>query len=301
MNAVGEPASRSPAPKSFVLLIALAAVWGSSFMIIKIGVATMPALSFTALRMAIAAVAGLVILLCAGAHLPRTRRVWGLCFLIALFGNSVPFFLIGWGEERIHSGTAAILMAVMPLATLVLAHYFADGERMTAGKGAGVAIGFAGIVVLVGPEALRGLGGDLARQLAVAGGALCYALTVIITRNMPPGDLVGRMAAMMLMAALQLIPVALWLEPAALLSPTATALWSSAYLAILGTALSTVLFFHLIQKEGASFVAFINYLIPVVGVLAGAVVLGEAITAQAVAALAMILVGIAAANWRSRA
>lgn len=93
-----------------------------------------------------------------GHRLPDAPGLWRTFFLIGLFGNALPFTLIGWGEQRIDSGLAAILMAVMPIVTLPLAHFFAENESMNPARVVGVAFGFAGVLVLIGPDALRGLG-----------------------------------------------------------------------------------------------------------------------------------------------
>ena len=160
-------------------------------MAIKVGVETIPPLTLAAVRVILAAVILYGATLLRGERLAGGLRFWTFCFLLGVIGNGLPFTLIGWGEQRISSGLAAILMSVMPLATVVMAHFFTTGDRVTPAKFAGVVIGFGGIVVLVGPEALKGLGSDLWRQLAVGGGALCYAVAVILARNTPPAPLIG--------------------------------------------------------------------------------------------------------------
>ena len=94
--------------------------------------------------------------------------------------------MVGWGEEKIDSGLAAILMAVMPLTTVLLSHFFTTDERLNAPRVAGVLFGLAGVVVLVGLDALLRLGEETWRQLAVAGGAFCYAIAAVMARKLPP-------------------------------------------------------------------------------------------------------------------
>ncbi len=110
-------------------------------MVIKIGVAHISALDLTAIRLFVAAGAMLVCAVFLRSALPTDRLTWAYCFALALFGNSLPFFLISWGEEEIPSGLAAILMAVMPLTTLVLAHFFTTGDRLSLRKLFGIAPG----------------------------------------------------------------------------------------------------------------------------------------------------------------
>lgn len=286
-------------PRHVVMLLTLAMVWGSSFVVNKIGVENMPALPLTTLRLAVGAAALLAVALLAGG-LPRDRRVWVYAFWIALVGNALPFFLVSWGVAGIPSGLAAILMAVMPLTTMVLSHFFTQGDRMRPRKLAGIALGFAGVVVLVGPTALAGLGDELAHQLATAGAAVCYALTVIITRNMPAAPLRQRAGAVQLLAFLQILPVCLWLAPPWHLTANLEAVAAAVYLGLFPTALATLVLFRLVSEQRPSFVAFQNYLVPVFGVAWGAALLGETLSLQAFAALAMILAGIFVANRAAR-
>ena len=286
--------------RHLALLFLLASIWGSSFMAIKVGIETIPPLTLAAARVMLAAVVLWGFARLQGLDLPRGGRIWLYCFLLGVIGNGLPFTLINWGEERIDSGLAAILMAVMPLATVVMAHFFTVGDRMTPVKLAGVVIGFGGVVVLVGPEALKGLGGDVWRQLAVSGGAVSYAVAAILARNMPPAPLIARSAAVMIVASLVMAPLALAFEAPWTLNPSPEALLAGAYLGLIPTALATIILFHLLQSRSASFIAPINYLIPVFGVLWGVVVLGEGVSPQAATALAVILAGMAIAQFQRR-
>lgn len=287
-------------PRHVLMLLTLATVWGTSFMVIKIGVAHVSALDLTAMRMLVAAVA---MLLCAAvlrSSLPSEKLAWAYCFALALFGNSLPFFLIGWGEEKIPSGLAAILMAVMPLTTLVLAHFFSSGDRLSTRKLFGVALGFCGVVVLVGPDALSGLGEQVIRQLATAGGAICYAISVIIAQRMPKTPMIGRAALVLVFSVVQTVPLALYLSGGELPEWRMETIWPAVYLGLFPTALTTLVLFKLLSEREASFVAFQNYLVPVFGVLWGALLLGEVISAEALAALGMILLGIFIANTKRK-
>ena len=280
----------------YFMLVLLATVWGTSFAAIKIGVETISPISLATARILIAAVVLYGFLLVRGLSLPRGLRTWNHCFWIGVFGNALPFTLIGWGEVRIDSGLAAILMAVMPLATLVLAHVFTTDERMNGRRVIGILLGLAGVVVLIGADALARLGDDVWRQLAVAGGAVCYAIATIITRRMPPSDPTERSAAVMICASLQMMPFAVLLENPLAVVPSADSLVALAYLGIIATAVSAIVYFALIDARGATFFSYINYLIPIVGVAWGLAFLDEKLSLQSIAALCLILAGIAIAN-----
>ena len=155
-----ERAQIGPARRDWIGLAALVLMWGTAFVFIRLGVETIPPEGVAAGRIASAA-----LLLCAavrlsGLRFPRLGRIWLHFLVLGIVGNALPFFLIGWGQERVDSGLSATLMAVNPLVTLVLAHRFVPGERMTPGRTAAFLVGFAVIVVLIGPEALREFGGS---------------------------------------------------------------------------------------------------------------------------------------------
>ncbi len=281
----------------FFKLLLLATLWSSAFTAIKIGVETVPPTSLVAGRLTVAAALLLAFAAWRGRMLPPWGREWGIYFALGAAGNSIPFFLISWGEVVVDSGPAAILMSIMPLTTLLLAHFFTSGERLTGRKIAGLAIGFCGVVILVGPDALARLGGDTVRELAVAGGAIFYAINAVLSRRLPPGDPVQRSAAVLLCAALQMVPVALIVDYP-LAGIDLGGVLTVVYLGVFPTAIATIIFFHLIDTQGPTFVAVNNYIIPCLGVLWGVLLLGEQATLQALAALAVILVGIAVATGR---
>ena len=261
----------------WLLLGALVAMWGSSFLFTKIAVEALAPSTIVAARLAIGAAVLLALMLALGRRLPRSPRAWGFFLAMAVTGNALPFFLITWGQQGIDSGVAGILMAVMPLATLLLAHYLVSGERMTALRGLGFLLGFGGIVVLVGPATLlklEGAGGALVSQLAVLGGALCYALNTIIARHRPPDDPLVAAAGVMMLAVVVSAPA---LGPRVAL-PAELPLVPALAVAVLGlfsTALATIGYLKLVTLAGPTFVSMINYLIPPWAVLLGAVVLGE--------------------------
>jgi drug/metabolite transporter (DMT)-like permease len=286
--------------RHLALLFLLALIWGSSFMAIKIGVETIPPLTLAASRVVFASLLLWGFARAQGLTLPRGGRIWFYCFLIGIMGNGLPFTLINWGEVKIDSGLAAILMAVMPLAVVVMAHFFTIGDRMSAAKLLGVVFGFGGVVILVGPEALKGLGGDIWRQLATAGGAISYAIAAILTRNMPPAPVLARSAAVMIAASVMMVPLSLIFDAPWTLTPSTDAILAGVYLGLFPTAVATIVLFHLLKVRSASFIAPVNYLIPVFGVVWGIFALGEEASPRAMAALTVILLGMAVAQYQRR-
>ncbi|HXF53554.1 MAG TPA: DMT family transporter [Hyphomicrobiaceae bacterium] len=276
-------------------LLLLAAIWGSSFLFIKIGVESVPAVPMTTLRIGLAAVLMMALARTYGEWFPTDRRLWPFILLAGLFGNALPFTLISWGEERIDSGLAAILMAPMPLTTLVLAHLFTE-EKLNTGKLAGVILGILGLVVLIGPDSLTRLGEDTVRQLAVAAAGCCYAVNAVASKWLTGGSRIGMAAAVMVASTLFMAPLSL-LEPSDwLFAPTPASVAAIVVLAVMQTAIGTLLMLGIVARQGASFFSQINFLIPLFGVMWGALVLAERPSPNAVVALALILAGVAVAR-----
>lgn len=295
------PISR-PLPKplgAYALLLTLSAIWGSSFLLIKIAVAEVPPLTMTAARMALALafLHGLCLWRGEAPPPPATRegrRLWGHFLVIGMLGNGLPFTLIAWGEIAVDSALAAILIGAMPIFTVLFAH--ASGVERIAGARAlaGIAAGFAGLVALMGPAAVMGLGAAALSELAIAAAAASYAATAVYARRLslqvPAATLAaGTMAA----GALIMVPAALVLEAPWRLDPGAGALAAVAALGLVGTGCAALVYFRLLAAAGPTFTSMINYLIPVFGAALGAALLGETLGPAEMAALALILGGIA--------
>jgi drug/metabolite transporter (DMT)-like permease len=281
------------AVRNWSLLFALVAMWGSAYLFMKIGVATVPPATLVAGRLALAAVILYAVMRARGLALPPPGRRWLPFAALAILGNCLPFYLIAWGQQYIDSALAGILISIMPLATLVLAHFFVAGERMTARRALGFAIGFAGIVVLMGPAALTGLGGKAAAQVAVLAGALCYAGNSVLARRTIATDFLVASTAVLIVASVLMVPVALVLDYPLATAPGAGSIAAIVWLGIGPTALATLLYFQLIAAAGPTFMSIVNYLSPVVALLAGVLLLGEQPGATAIAGLLLILLGIA--------
>ncbi|MCG6659655.1 DMT family transporter [Halomonas campisalis] len=289
------------------LLVALAVIWGSSFALTRIAVAELTPAMVVAGRNMVAALGLLALVVVLGRAWPRGRRVWGFMLAIAVIGNMAPFLLISWGQQRIDSGLAGILMAVMPLVTLVLAHFLVPGETLTRQRLLGFSIGFVGILALIGPAALRELGGrgeTLVAQLAVLLAACCYAVNAIVSRHKPASDAWSTSALVLGMAWLLTLPLALTpylggASPGLSLSElSAGALWAVLVLGIVCTALGSVVFFTLVAAAGPTFLSLINYLIPLWAVVIGILFLGERPEWNHLLALLLILAGVAISQRR---
>ncbi len=280
----------------WLLLLALVAMWGSSFMLTKVAVSAIPPSIVVAGRLGIAAVLLFGALIVAGRRLPGWGRHWLFFIAMAIIGNCIPFWLISWGQQGIDTGLAGILMAIMPLTTLVLAHLFVEGERLSRSKVVGFLTGFCGIVILVGPEAALEFGGGgsaLLSELAVLAGAVCYGVATIVARRRPKSDALVAASGVMIAATVIMAPVAAVNDGARPFELSLIGAYAIALLGVMSTALATVVYFKLITLAGPSFLSLINYLIPLWAVLLGAMLLGETPEWTALIALVLVLSGIA--------
>jgi len=277
------------------LLFILAMIWSSSFTVIKVGVEVIPPVTLTMIRIIVAAVVMYAWLKAKGQSLPTEPRVWWAFFLIGCLGNAFPFTMINWGEQVIPSGLAAIMIASMPLAALVLGRIFSD-EVLNARRLTGVLLGFGGVVYLIGPQELVSLGEQAVRQLAVAMAAVLYAVSGILLRKLPKASPLEHGTGVMIMSAVVLVPASLFGDQPWTIDYTAESLAAGVYLGLLPTALATIILIVVIASRGVTFLALNNYLIPIMGVTWGALFLGEAVSSDAVIALALIFCGIAVAG-----
>jgi drug/metabolite transporter (DMT)-like permease len=277
----------------FALLLLLSAIWGGSFPLIKIAVGDLPPLWVAAGRISLGGLALLVILRLRGATLPRGGfPVWGRLAFMGIVGNVVPFALIGWGEIQVPSGVAAILMAMVPLMVVVIAHFWVPDEPLTGAKLAGIGFGLAGILMLIGPSALAGLGNHVAGELAILLATVCYALTAVIGRGLPPLSADAASSGMLLAAAPVGLVAAALVDPPAALAPTASALAAVAVLGIVCTGLAFVVFFRMLARAGAGFASMNNFLVPPFGVIYGWLGLGEKLPPTAFLAMLLISLGV---------
>jgi drug/metabolite transporter (DMT)-like permease len=286
--------------RDWVLLFALVAMWGSAFMFIKIAVAHVPPATIAACRLVIGAAVLLIVVRARGLRLPPLAGVWRQYAVLALVGNALPFYLIAWGQQSIDSALAGILISVMPLATLVLAHYFVHGEEITRSRALGFVLGFLGIVLLMGPDALTGLGATLhlVSELAVLAGALCYAANTVIARRSVKGDVLVTSAGVLLIASAISVPFALVVDRPWTLTPDALSIASVVWMGVGPTGVATIFYFLIVGSAGPTFMSLVNYISPCVALFLGVAILNEEPGPNAYAGLLLILSGIALSQLR---
>ncbi|MCG8494226.1 MAG: EamA family transporter [Sneathiellales bacterium] len=279
-------------PLDYFALLMLALMWSSSFLFIKIAVATLTPLTIASGRMLIAALFLYAILKFRGHSLPTDKESWKFFILIGLIGNSIPFFLISWAELTVDSSVAAILIGAIPLFSFLIGHFFTTDERLNIPRILGVITGLVGIVVMIGIDSLSNLGLNALSQLAVLAGGFGYVSASFIARKMPPMDPVARASGVLITASLMSVPFCLYLDKPWTLEPSLSSVGAVFILGIFATAIATLILFFVIMRAGATFVSLNNYINPVLGVAWGYLFIGEVPVPQTWAGLVLITAGL---------
>ena len=297
----GSTAAPALGGREWAMLLALAVLWGGSFFFNAVAVRELPSFTLVWLRVAVAAATLLLVLRLVGQRMPTGGRVWAAFFGMGLLNNVIPFVLIVWGQHHIASGLASILNATTPLFTVLVAHLLTPDERLTPLKAAGVAVGFAGAVFMVGPDALGGLGTGVTAQLACLAGALTYAFAGIFGRRfrrmgVPP---VATAAGQVCASTVLLLPLILLVDRPWTLAMPHAATWGAVVgVGLLSTALAYVLYFRILAAAGATNLLLVTFLIPVSAILLGALVLGETLLPRHFGGMVLIGAGLACIDGR---
>ena len=285
-----------PTPANWFSIFALGLIWGGTFMVVSIALEGYGPLTVACARTTLGAIALSALVVALGRPLPD-RSVIKHLIMIGALNTALPFTLLSWGQQYVPSAFAGISMAALPLIVLPLAHFFSD-EPLSARRFAGVAVGFAGAIVLIGPAALRiGEGMAPLGQIACLAATVSYAISSILTRRCPPVDPITMAAATLIVGAAILIPPTLAFEGV----PGWAGMRSGLAILILGflpTALANLLRVIVIRSAGSVFMTLVNYQVPLWSVVFGAFVLREDLPFRFFAALGLILCGLAISQWR---
>jgi drug/metabolite transporter (DMT)-like permease len=279
------------------LLLLLAAIWGASFMFIKIAVDELAPTTTMFLRLAFSAgplLALVVYKLGTQQAWSELRAITKAAAILGVVNTALPFTLIAWGETRIDSGVAAIGNASMPIFVTILAFRFRKSESATGARLFGVLLGLAGVAILTGVHPKGGWAGAVG-TLAVIGASLSYAVGTLYTQGLLDdvrNDVLA--AASISWGVLWIAPLGVAQAPSHM--PSWGAIASVLALALLGTVAGQLIYFRLIYRYGSARASLVVYLLPVTALFYGALLLGETITTQAIAGLVLILTGTALAS-----
>jgi drug/metabolite transporter (DMT)-like permease len=285
----------------WALIAALSVIWGGAFFFIEIMLRELPPNTMVLLRLSLAAPPLLAWLAIKGERLPLDARSWGAFIVLGAMNVAIPFILFGYGQVRISAGLASILNATTPLWGVLVAHFLTRDERATPLRVLGVLLGFAGVAVMLGADALTGLDDNALAQIACIVATLFYALASIYGRRMGDHGLSPMQIAtgQVVAAALIMLPVAGLTEQFWALPVPGGATWMAALgLSLISTSLAYVLYFRLLASAGATNSLLITFLIPVTAILLGLLILGEELAPRQIAGMALIALGLVALDGR---
>lgn len=280
---------------SLALLISLGAVWGASFLCIKIGVTNLSPFTFAALRVLIGALVLIAVVALRRQRWPSEVGIYGRFAFMGFVGITIPFAAIAWGTQYIASGLSAILNATMPLFTFVLVVLLGD-EGLSARRALGLFIGFLGIVVLTWPKLQTGIRSELLGQLAIVVASLSYAIAIIyarrhLTHQPPLVTALGQVAMGFLFFAPLALAEAPWRQ-----AYTARALGAAFIVGAIGTGLAYIIYYRLVRDIGPTGTSLVTYIVPLFGIVWGWAILREALSWHAFAALGLIFAGLVLVN-----
>ncbi|MCH7578024.1 MAG: DMT family transporter [Chloroflexi bacterium] len=282
-------------PKALLALLALGAIWGASFLFIKVIVDETSPLEVTEGRLFFGALAVGVVMVMRKTPVRRPPALWFKVAVWALVGIVIPFILIAWAEEHIDSGTASVLNSSMPLFTVMFAAIFLIEEQLTPARVAGLGIGFVGVIVLTSGDVYDLRDSAVLSQLAVVGAAACYGAGAVYARSLlKEDDPVGLTGGQLVLGTLLVLPIMLVVRGTPDYSLSVEAWLSLLALGVLGTGIAIIIYLWLVDNVGSVRSSLVTYIIPVVGLFLGWAVLDESIGVNTVLGCALIIAGVAA-------
>jgi drug/metabolite transporter (DMT)-like permease len=279
--------------REYMLLIVLAVLWGASYTFIKLGVATIPPVTLIVARTLIAGGILSAMLSARGITMPRDVSSWRRFMFQALLNSVIPFTLIAWAERTVDAGLTTILCSTSPIFTFLITFAVTRHEPVTLTKLLGVITGIGGICLIVGVEALSGIGRALVADLALVAATLCFAGAAIFGRGFGPLDPMVPATGSMLCGGMVLLPISLLTEEPWTIAPSASALSALLALSVFSTAFAFALYFRLVRTLGSVGVTAQSYLRVPVGVAIGVAFLGESLTWSGIVGLVCVVAGVA--------
>lgn len=283
--------------RDWLWVVLLGTIWGTSFLFNDLLVAQMGPLWVSAGRVGVGALGSWVFFFAAGKRLPREPRTYLLFLIIGVVGYAVPFALFPLAQEHMSSGVAAIINAMTPIATVIVSHFWPDGEKASWNKSLGVLAGFAGIAVLAAPGLESGGATQIWAILAALGATFCYAITLNLARRLSHIDPSTIAAAALTGATIAALPMAYWAHGIPHINSM------SAWLALAGSGLLATAFafqimYRLLPRIGATNFSIVTFIAPVSAIILGIALLGETIHAEQLAGMAGIFLGLVLIDGR---
>lgn len=287
--------------RDWLLLWVLSVLWGGAFFFAAVAVKEVPPLTLVLCRVGIAALILFVFIKFKGEKIPLGWPFLSIFLMMGFFNNLIPFSLLFWAQTAIPSGLASILNATTPIFSIVVAHFLLSDEKMAANKVVGAVLGFAGVAVLFGGEALSGVSISTLGILACLGAALSYGFASVFGRRYrtlgitPSIGALGQLSATTIM----MIPIVMFFDqPWTLTMPGTEAIGAIVSLAVASTALAYLIYFRVLESAGAVNAALVTLLVPLTAIFLGTVFLDEELAIRHYVGMALILVGLIAVDGR---
>lgn len=293
-------AGRKGLAKELALLLVLSTLWGASYSFIKVGVQTIPPVTLIAMRTLIAGTLLILVIRLRGLVLPSDATTWRRFFVQACLNSVVPFTLIAWGQQTTDATLATILNSTSPIFTFLLTTLVTRHEVVTRRRLVGVGAGFAGICLIVGVQALEGLGRELWAQLAIVAATVCYAGAAVFGKGFKGLEPIVPAAGSLVCGASILVPASLVLEQPWAVTPSLESVSALLALSVFSTALAFVIYFRLVQTLGSVGTTAQAYLRVPIGVAIGIMFLGEQLSTTGFVGLVCVIAGVAAMTISER-
>jgi drug/metabolite transporter (DMT)-like permease len=289
-----------PTRSDWLLLLVLGLMWGTSYAFIKLGIETLSTFTLIASRLGIGLLLLLVVVRLAREPLPRQPRQYLHLVVMAVVNIVIPFTLITFAEQSVESALAAVLNGAVPLVTIVVAALFLHDEPITVNRLVGLVVGYGGVIILVS-RGLTGLGGDeaLIGEIALLGSTVSYGFGAVYARRNIRG-LRPMIPALfqVLFAFLIVVVLALTFERPFDVRWNTDAVVAIVWLGLLSSGLAYLVFFRLLSRVGATRTSLVAYLLPVVGIVSGALMFGEQVDARILLGTGLVIGGVALVNSR---
>lgn len=292
--------NRSSDFTEYALLALLALLWGSSYTLLKVAVTEIPPLTLIASRVVIAGAVLFMVVVISGEKFPRDPKTQFQLLVLSFLNSFGAWTLLAWGQQYIDSSMAAVLNSTSPLFVVIITLVFLKHETVLPRKIAGVALGLFGVVLIVGIDVLKGLGTQVAGQLAALGGAAMYAGAALYGKRFSRLPASVTAASTMLWAMVLTVPAALVIDAPWTLSPSLVAVLAVIGLSVFSTALALLIYFRLLKTLGSIGTTSQAYLRAGVGVILGVALLGERLTPIIAIGLALALLGVVMINYPER-
>lgn len=300
LKSVQDGLSSSGYLTELALLILLATLWGASYTFIKLGVASIPPVTLIAGRTTIAALLLAGLLAARRMVMPRGLAMWRRFLVQACLNSVVPFVLIAWAEQSLDAGLATILNSSGPIFAFILSLCLSRQKSATGRQLFGVIFGMIGIGLIVGAQALSGIGQQLTSEFAIVAATICYAGAAIFGRRFQGLDPMLPATGSLICGAIILIPVSLVIDHPWTLAPSIRSILAMVCLSVFSTAVAFTIYFRLIATLGTIGATSQAYLRVPIGVAIGVVFLQETVTATILAGLACVVAGVAAMTVPAR-